>query len=116
MRTSPFMTVRHHSQCLDVRKAFVQSLSSFIPFLSNNSAGSQTSLSLANRLEISQKQHDFYEKLPNVNGEGNEHAGLEVAALQLDAVMELPQANTRAGMYIFLNALVSSHATEHDGG
>ena len=49
----------------------------------------------------------FYEKLPNVNGEENGNAGLEVAALQLDAVMELPQVNTRAGLYIFLNALVS---------
>jgi mediator of RNA polymerase II transcription subunit 5 len=55
---------------------------------------------------MSQKQHDFYEKLPNVNGEGHENAGLEVAALQLDAVMELPQMNTRSGLYVFLNALV----------
>jgi mediator of RNA polymerase II transcription subunit 5 len=55
---------------------------------------------------MSQKQHDFYEKLPNVNGEGHENAGLEVAALQLDAVIELPQMNTRAGLYVFLNALV----------
>lgn len=95
-----------------MRKELTKSLSSFIPFLSNNSAGSQTSLSLANRLEISQKQHDLYEKLPNVNGEGNESAGLEVAALQLDAVMELPQANTRAGLYVFLNSLVSHHVTD----
>lgn len=102
------------TRLLDVRKAFTQSLSSFIPFLSNNSSGSQTSLSLANRLEISQKHHDFYPKLSHVNGEGNEHAGLEVAALQLDAVMELPQANTRAGMYIFLNALVGRYAREID--
>jgi mediator of RNA polymerase II transcription subunit 5 len=63
-------------------------------------------LQLANRLEISQKQHNFYEKLPDVNGEGNVNAGLEVTALQLDAVMELPQVNTRAGLYVFLNALV----------
>jgi mediator of RNA polymerase II transcription subunit 5 len=93
-------------ELLDIRKSFIQSLSSFIPFLSNNSAALQASLSLANRLEISQKQHDFYEKLPNVNGEGHEDASLEVAALQLDAVMELPQVNTRAGLYVFLNALV----------
>jgi mediator of RNA polymerase II transcription subunit 5 len=66
----------------------------------------QTPLSLAERLEISQKQHDFYEKLPNVSGEGHANTSLEVAALQLDAVMELPQVNTRAGLYVFLNALV----------
>ncbi|KAL7776845.1 hypothetical protein CFE70_007265 [Pyrenophora teres f. teres 0-1] len=92
----------------DIRKNFVQSLSSFIPFLHNNSAGSQTSLSLASRLEMSQKQHDFFEKLPNVNGERNDGTGLEVAALQLDAVMELPQVNTRPGLYVFLNALLEA--------
>jgi mediator of RNA polymerase II transcription subunit 5 len=63
-------------------------------------------LQLAERLEISQKRHDFYEKLPNDNGEETGNTGLEVAALQLDAVMELPQVNTRAGLYVFLNALV----------
>ncbi|KAF1835064.1 Med5-domain-containing protein [Decorospora gaudefroyi] len=98
----------------DIRKSFVQSLSSFIPFLSNNSAGSQTSLQLANRLEISQKQHDFYEKLPNVDGDANENTGLEVAALQLDAAMELPQVNTRAGLYIFLNALLVARPLTDD--
>ncbi|KAA8619833.1 mediator of RNA polymerase II transcription subunit 5 [Pyrenophora tritici-repentis] len=98
----------------DVRKNFVQSLSSFIPFLHNNSAGSQTSLSLANRLEMSQKQHDFFEKLPNVNGERNESTGLEVAALQLDAVMELPQVNTRPGLYVFLNALLVARPLTDD--
>jgi mediator of RNA polymerase II transcription subunit 5 len=67
-------------------------------------------LQLAERLELSQKRHDFYEKLPNVNGEENGNAGLEVAALQLDAVMELPQVNTRAGLYVFLNALVGHSA------
>ena len=49
-----------------------------------------------------------------MNGQGNENAGLEVAALQLDAVMELPQADTRAGLYIFLNALVSYPPTGID--
>jgi len=69
-------------------------------------------LQLAERLELSQKRHDFYEKLPNMNGEGNRSAGLEVAALQLDAVMELPQVNTRAGLYVFLNALVRLSADD----
>jgi len=59
---------------------------------------------------MSQKQHDFFDKLPNANGERNESAGLEVAALQLDAVMELPQVNTRASLYVFLNALVCHRA------
>lgn len=78
--------------------------------------GSQTSLQLANRLEMSQKQHEFYEKLPTVNGEPNESQGLEVAALQLDeAVMDLANENTRAGLYVFLNALVC-FAIEIGGG
>ncbi|KNG43997.1 Med5-domain-containing protein [Stemphylium lycopersici] len=114
VENSKILRILNNPKGKDVRKAFTQSLSSFIPFLSNNSAGSQTSLSLANRLEMSQKQHDFYEKLPSVNGQGNENAGLEVAALQLDAVMELPQANTRAGLYIFLNALLVARPLTDD--
>jgi mediator of RNA polymerase II transcription subunit 5 len=42
-----------------------------------------------------------------VDGETNGDAGLEVAALQLDAVMDLPTMNTRAGLYVFFNSLVS---------
>jgi mediator of RNA polymerase II transcription subunit 5 len=77
-------------------------LSAFIPFLS------QTSLQIANRLELSQKEHDFHDKsLSNVNGDAGENSGLEVAALQLEAVMDLQIPNTRPGLYIFLNSLVS---------
>lgn len=86
----------------DVRKNFIQSLSTFIPFLS------QTSLQIANRLELSQKEHDFHDKtLATANGDASENAGLEVAALQLENVLDLPLLNTRAGLYIFLNSLVS---------
>ncbi|CAO2658456.1 Nn.00g061790.m01.CDS01 [Neocucurbitaria sp. VM-36] len=99
---------------LDLRKRLVQSLSSFIPFLSHNTGGSQTSLQLANRLELSQKQHDFYDKLPAVDGEASENTGLEVAALQLDAVMDLPLVNTRAGLYVFLNALLIARPLTDD--
>ncbi|EMD68367.1 hypothetical protein GGP41_003418 [Bipolaris sorokiniana] len=114
IENSKILRILNHPKAKEVRKELTKSLSSFIPFLSNNSVGSQTSLSLANRLEISQKQHDLYEKLPNVNGEGNESAGLEVAALQLDAVMELPQANTRAGLYVFLNSLLVARPLTDD--
>lgn len=87
---------------VDVRKAFAQAFSQFIQFLS------QTSLQLANRLEISQKEHDFYDKsLSSVSGDTGESSGLEVAALQLEAVLDLPILNTRPGLYIFLNSLVS---------
>lgn len=93
---------------LDLRKRLAQSLASFIPFLSHNSLGSQSSLEIANRLEMSQKQHELYEKPANVDGVSNENANLEVAALQLETVMDLPLVSTRAGLYIFLNSLVSS--------
>lgn len=83
-----------------------QALSSFIPFLSHNSLGSQSSLDIANRLEISQKQHQFYEKSATIDGVQNGNANLEVAALQLDAVMEMPMVSSRAGLYVFLNSLV----------
>jgi len=41
-----------------------------------------------------------------MNGETTGDTGLEVAALQLEAVMDLPLMNTRAGLYIFLNSMV----------
>lgn len=64
---------------------------------------------MANRLEVYQKEHDLYDKsLPNVGGDAGDNAGLEVAALQLDAVMDLPHVNTRGGLYIFLNSIVCS--------
>jgi mediator of RNA polymerase II transcription subunit 5 len=69
--------------------------------------GSQNSLQIASRLEISQKQHDFHNKPATVNGENSTDTGLEVAALQLEGVMDLPIVNTRAGLYIFFNSLVS---------
>lgn len=55
---------------------------------------------------MSQKQHDFHDKPVTVNGETSGDAALEVAALQLEAVMDLPTLNTRAGLYVFLNSLV----------
>lgn len=92
------------TSCTDgIRKPFAQALTTFIPFLS------QTSIQIANRLEIYQKEHDFHDKsVTGANGETNQNAGLEVAALQLEAVIDLPQINTRAGLFIFLNSLVSS--------
>lgn len=65
-------------------------------------------MEIANRLEMSQKQHGLYEKPATIEGVQNEGANLEMAALQLEAVMDLPLVSTRAGLYIFLNSLVSS--------
>jgi mediator of RNA polymerase II transcription subunit 5 len=44
-----------------------------------------------------------------MDGETNV-AGLDVAALQLEAVMDLPTMNTRAGLYIFLNSIVCDYS------
>lgn len=96
-----------YSHVLDLRKRFAHSLASFIPFLSHNSLGLQSSLEIAHRLEMSQKHHELYEKPANVEGAPSENASLEVAALQLEAVMDLPLVPTRAGLYVFLNSLVS---------
>jgi hypothetical protein len=87
----------------DGRKAFAHALTTFIPFLA------PTSIQIANRLEIYQKEHNFNNDKASAgtNGAANENAGLGVAALQLEAVIDLPQMNTRAGLYIFLNSLVS---------
>ncbi|KAF1849615.1 Med5-domain-containing protein [Cucurbitaria berberidis CBS 394.84] len=108
------LQILDHPKGKDIRKKFTQSFSSFIPFLSHNSVGSQTSLQLANRLELSQKQHDFYEKISTVHGESSENTGLEVAALQLDAVMDLPHLNTRAGLYVFVNSLLVARPLTDD--
>ncbi|KAJ4357903.1 mediator complex subunit [Didymosphaeria variabile] len=93
----------------DVRKGFAQALTTFIPFLA------QTSIQISNRLEIYQKEHDFNDKSSvGPNGETNENSGLEVAALQLEAVIDLPQINTRAGLYIFLNSLLVARPLTDD--
>ena len=55
---------------------------------------------------MSQKQHGLYEKPISIEGVPGGNANLEVAALQLEAVMDLPPVSTRAGLYVFLNSLV----------
>lgn len=55
---------------------------------------------------MSQKQHELYEKPISIEGVTAGNANLEVAALQLEAVMDLPLVSTRAGLYVFLNSLV----------
>ncbi|KAF2269256.1 Med5-domain-containing protein [Lojkania enalia] len=103
------LTLLNKEQMKDLRKNFAQALSTFIPFLS------QTSLQIANRLEISQKEHDFHDKmLTNVNEDTGGNGGLEVAALQLEAVMDLPVLNTRAGLYVFLNSLLVARPLTDD--
>jgi mediator of RNA polymerase II transcription subunit 5 len=71
-------------------------------------------LQIANRLEMSQKQHEIHDKSSAIGGEAAESTGLEVAALQLETVMDLPIINTRAGLFVFLNAMVSMDAIKYE--
>ncbi|CAI6338683.1 unnamed protein product [Periconia digitata] len=96
----------NRSELKEIRKQFAQALSTFIPFLS------QTSIAIANRLEMYQKEHDLHDKsLPNSNEDAGENA---VAALQLEAVIEIPLINTRAGLYIFLHSLLVARPLTDD--
>ncbi|OCL07249.1 mediator of RNA polymeras-like protein II transcription subunit 5 [Glonium stellatum] len=93
----------------ELRKSFAQSLSQFIPFLS------QTSLHVANRLELFQKEHGLLDDHGNDLNGGPGENGLDVAAtIQLEAVMDLPPINTRAGLYIFLNSLLVARPLTDD--
>lgn len=65
-------------------------------------------MQIASRLELSQSQHGFHGKpVSNTNGDINDSHSNEVAALQLEAVMDLPVVNNRPGLYVLLNSLVS---------
>ncbi|KAF2013729.1 mediator of RNA polymeras-like protein II transcription subunit 5 [Aaosphaeria arxii CBS 175.79] len=95
----------------DIRKQFAQALTTFVSFLS------QTSLQIANRIEISQKEHDFHDKpTANADGDVSENHELEVAALQLGAVIDLPMMNTRAGLYVYLNSLLVARPLTDSAG
>jgi mediator of RNA polymerase II transcription subunit 5 len=63
---------------------------------------------------MSQKHHELYEKSTDIEGVSADNANLEVAALQLEAVMDLPLVSTRAGLYVFLNSLVSPVLSAHN--
>ncbi|KAF2027859.1 mediator of RNA polymeras-like protein II transcription subunit 5 [Setomelanomma holmii] len=114
VENTKILQILNNPKSKDLRKSFAQSLSTFISFLSHSSIGSQNSLQIAGRLEISQKQHDFHDKPATVNGETNSDTGLEVAALQLEAVMDLPNVNTRAGLFIFANSLLVARPLTDD--
>jgi mediator of RNA polymerase II transcription subunit 5 len=58
-------------------------------------------------MELFHKQYNILEE-PEMNGFGQNRASSSLdLALQMEAVVDLPIINTRAGLYIFLNALVS---------
>ena len=86
--------------CSDIRENFARSLSMFVPFLS------QTSLQLAARLETFGKEYFsmFDGQQSKAIGDGGDNVmGMDVSALELHD----PMVHSRAGLYIFLNSLVS---------
>jgi mediator of RNA polymerase II transcription subunit 5 len=70
-------------------------------------------MQVANRLEEVQRQRNLtVEAMPGLDAAAANGAGaLDVGSMQADAVMELPPANTRAGLYIFINSLVYTRST-----
>ena len=83
---------------LDIHEAFKSSLSAFIPSLA------QTSIQIANRLELFQKLHDLYEE-PAQGVDSAVNSNLEVQKLQLDSILETPVVNSRGGLYVYINAV-----------
>lgn len=84
------------------RKLLSSSLSSYITFLA------QSSIQTANRLKAYQDAHGLLEDPISEIASGTGLNESAVNAIQLQAVHDLPAINARAGLYVFLNALVSS--------
>ncbi|KAK8175814.1 mediator complex, subunit Med5 [Phyllosticta citrichinensis] len=91
-----------------VSKALSESITAFMPHLS------QSSLQLADRLGMLQKQYSLSDHAANAVDDGSAHNGLDVAVLQLETVMDLPVINTRAGLYVFVNSLLSARPLTDD--
>jgi hypothetical protein len=77
----------------------VQALTAFVGFLAPNSE------QVAARLDSLQKAHSITDDSPDISG-GSGLNELDVAAIQLQAVTDLPPFHSRGGLYIFLSALV----------
>lgn len=85
------------------RKSLSESLTFFIPHLN------QSSLQLGDRLGMLQKQYSLTtDHASDGMHDGPGSHGLDVSVLQLETVMDLPIINTRAGLYVFINSLVST--------
>ena len=89
-------------QWADLRDEFGQAISSFLPLIS------QISLPIGNKLDIFQKQHQVFDnRTKAIEDEllGDDHSK---AITFENRVMEMPIAHSRAGLFIYINALVSS--------
>ncbi|KAF2461655.1 mediator complex, subunit Med5 [Lineolata rhizophorae] len=95
-----------HLLSKEFRQSFGQNLSLFIPFLA------QTSIQISNRLEVFQKEHGLGGESINDLAGTAEKASFD--AMQLEAILDLPAVNTRAGMYIFLSSLLAARPLTDD--
>ncbi|KAI9801264.1 MAG: mediator complex subunit [Piccolia ochrophora] len=88
----------------DIRQTLAHALSLYIPFLS------QTSLQVANRLETIQRQYNIFDGASTKEMEtliGNmDVGGLQINGVESLNIVDRPIMNSRAGLYIFLNAML----------
>ncbi|KAI9880988.1 MAG: mediator complex subunit [Pleopsidium flavum] len=93
----------------DIRKALGRSLSLFIPVLS------QASPPLAAELESIQKQYDIFDGELTGVLEETLMQGVDIAGLQFqNSVSDGPTLTSRAGLYIYLNAVLVGRSLGHD--
>ena len=82
-----------------MRQNFAQSLALFVSYLS------QTCPNVTNRLELLQSRYAAPNNDDVAYSAANASANVEPAAVKM-TVVDLPLANSRGGLYIFLNSLV----------
>ena len=93
----------------DLRRSFAHALSLFIPCLSH------TSIQIGTRLENFQRQYNIFDDSP-AKGLGNILGNVDVGGLQMQgmdsvSMVDGPVTHSRAGLYIYLNALVVNRST-----
>jgi len=89
-----------------LRTELCKALTSFIPLWTQNDPHN------AQRLELCQKSYGLVQETEHP---ADQDDSLDVAALQVDTVMDLPIINTRAGVYVFLNALLVARPLTDEG-
>jgi len=88
---------------IEQREILAHALTVFIPFWAQTSPQHAQNIS---RLEDAQKHHSLVEEIPKM---GADDSTMDVAAaVQIEAVLDLPFMHTRAALFIFLNSLVGN--------
>jgi mediator of RNA polymerase II transcription subunit 5 len=85
----------------DIKSKLGQTLTSYIPFIS------QISIAVGTKLDSFQKQYDLFEERPSNHLGDNLLQGVDGTGLHFeDSVLEGPIVNSRAGLYVYINAMV----------